>query len=61
MNKYLKTKDIMEIFHFSRSKAYAIMNAPGFPWIKIGKTKYVPLDEFEKWQKQYLCKEYKLI
>jgi excisionase family DNA binding protein len=56
----LKVKDIQEALGCSGKKAYAIVNQKDFPKIKIGKTFYIPEDEFDKWVKRYLCKEFEI-
>lgn len=60
MTKMLKVKDIQEALGCSTKKAYAIINQKDFPKIKIGKTFYIPEEEFDKWVKKYIGKEYKL-
>ena len=61
MDKFLKVKDIAEILDCSMNKAYNVVGQKDFPKIKIGRNYYIPQDEFEKWTKNYLRKEYKVV
>lgn len=56
--KLLKVKDIQERIGCGINRAYDIVRQRDFPKIIIGKRYYVPEDEFEKWLKRYLYKEY---
>lgn len=49
--KVLTTNDLMDIFGISRNKAVRIMNMPGFPSLKIGRTYVITYANFEKWMK----------
>lgn len=42
-------KDIQGIFRVGKSKAYEIINAKGFPKIKIGKQFYIPKNDLDNW------------
>ena len=45
----LSPKDIQQIFGCSRNKAYQIIEAKGFPKIKVGKQYYIPEADLERW------------
>lgn len=51
MKKYYSVKEIREIFGCGRSKAYDMIKKEGLPHIRIGRTIYIPISDFEKWQK----------
>ena len=57
---FLTAKDISVELGFSKSKVYDLLNQDDFPTIKIGGTYLVPREEFEKFMKRNLYKEYKL-
>lgn len=57
MQKILKIKDIQEILGCGKNTAYKLVTQRSFPKIKIGKTYYIPEDEFEKWMKTHLKQE----
>ena len=42
-------KDIQNIFHCGRTKAYQIMNMSGFPSFRIDSSIYVEKNELKKW------------
>ncbi|MCM1222321.1 MAG: helix-turn-helix domain-containing protein [Lachnospiraceae bacterium] len=48
--KYYTVKDIRDIFGCGQSKAYKMLKE-GIPHIRIGRNIYIPIKEFEKWQK----------
>lgn len=50
--------DIKEYFGCGINRAYDIVNQRDFPKIKIGNRLYIPEEEFQKWCKSYLRKEY---
>ena len=56
----LTVKDIKKSLGCGINRAYTIVNQNDFPKIKIGKRYYIPSNEYEKWLKNYLRKEYKL-
>ena len=58
--KILTVKEIKQILGCGINRAYDIVQQDDFPKIKIGKRYYIPQDEFEKWLKGYLRKEYKI-
>ena len=45
----LEVKDIQNIFHCGRNKAYQIMNMSGFPSFRIDSSIYVEKNELKKW------------
>ena len=58
--KYFRVKDIKTILGISQSQAYNLVNSDGFPTIRIGKTILIPVEDFDKWQKNYKNREYKM-
>lgn len=48
--KYYTVRDIKDIFGCGQSKAYKMLKE-GIPHIRIGRNIYIPIKEFEKWQK----------
>lgn len=56
----MTVKDVKETLGCGINRAYDIVNQPDFPKITIGKRFYIPKDEFEKWVKGYVRKEYVL-
>ena len=60
MMKILTVKEIKEILCCGINRAYDIVQQDDFPKIKIGSRYYIPQDEFERWIKSYLRKEYKI-
>jgi len=62
MDKLLKVEDIQEILNIKKSKAYELVNTPGFPAIRIGaKMIRIPQEDFEQWIKAYTGKTFKLL
>lgn len=49
MQKMLTPKDIQTLFGLSRTKAYRLIEAKGFPKIKIGRQYYIPETDLEHW------------
>lgn len=58
--KYLRVRDIKTILGISQSQAYNLVNSDGFPTLRIGKTILIPVEDFDKWQKNYKNREYKM-
>lgn len=58
MNEYLTAADIAKIIHCGKNKAYWLMHQPDFPSVKIGGRYLVSKDEFDKFMKQNVYKEY---
>ena len=58
--KYLRVSDIKKILGISKSQAYNLVNSDGFPTLKIGRTILIPVEDFDKWQKVYKNREYRL-
>lgn len=54
----LTVKDIKESLGCGINRAYSIVNQRDFPKVKIGNRYYIPKDEYEKWFKSYIRKEY---
>lgn len=52
--------DIKDIFHFSRSQAYSLIHANGFPSIRINNRYVVPKDALEKWINSYIGREFRI-
>ncbi len=44
--------DLMEIFHIGRTNAYKLMNAQGFPSIRINRMLYVRETDLARWLDQ---------
>ena len=51
-------EDIKKMFNIGQTSAYALVNSPGFPSIKINRKILVPKNELEKWLKTYCGKSY---
>lgn len=49
MQKMLTPKDIQTLFGLSRTKVYQLIEAKGFPKIKIGRQYYIPETDLERW------------
>lgn len=58
--EYYTVADVQKILKFSRKKTYALVNQPDFPKMKIGREIRIPKEEFEKFLKHLLYKEYTL-
>ena len=56
----LTVKDIKLSLGCGINRAYDIVNQKDFPKIKIGQRIYIPKEEYEKWLKMYLRKEYNI-
>lgn len=56
----LTVKNIQQTLGCGINRAYDIIKQDDFPKIKIGCRYYIPQDDFEKWLKKYLRKEYKI-
>lgn len=41
--------DIQRIFNLGRTSAYQLMNASGFPTIRLNKKMYVPVNKLNQW------------
>ena len=55
-----RVPDLIQITHFGRDKAYALMRSKAFPSIKIGNTYIVTKDKFEEWLDSVSGKDFKL-
>ena len=51
-------EDIERIFQISRTKAYQLIGANGFPSLRINKRVYVPKNKLETWIDRYCGKEF---
>ena len=49
----LTVRELQELLHIGRDKAYALMHAKAFPSIKIGGQYYVSREELDKWLNRY--------
>ena len=58
MTNMLTIKDIQERLRIKKSKAYQLVNTPGFPALKIDSMIRVPEDKFEKWINSYIGKTF---
>jgi len=50
--------DIQKIFQCGKIKAYALVNAKGFPKLRVNRRILVPKDKLEKWINTYTGKEF---
>jgi len=50
--------DIQKIFQCGQEKAYALVNAKGFPKLRVNRRILVPKDKLEKWINTYTSKEF---
>ena len=48
----LTVKDLMEVLHLGKDRAYALMRSRSFPALRIGKSYLVTRDSLEKWLDQ---------
>ena len=46
---FLSAKNVAELLGVSISSAYELMQEPGFPVLKIGSRKVVPIEKFRTW------------
>lgn len=53
----LTVKDIEDIFKMRRSTAYKLMDSACFPSIKIGRTRYVRLEDLKEFLRENVNKE----
>ncbi len=51
--KYLTTKDVCDILHISRKKAYELYKVKGFPVVQIGKDYIVDEDKLKAFLDRY--------
>ncbi|MCR4647977.1 MAG: helix-turn-helix domain-containing protein [Lachnospiraceae bacterium] len=58
--KVLTVKDVCEILHIGRDKAYALFKSEGFPSICLGGRYFVTEASFINWLHQYEYKEFAL-
>lgn len=58
--KFLMVKDLQEILHIGRDKAYALMHSKAFPAIKIGGRYFVAQDQLQKWIENYSYKTFEV-
>lgn len=56
----LTVKNVKQTLGCGINRAYDIIKQDDFPKIKIGNRYYIPKDDFEKWMKHYIRKEYKI-
>lgn len=59
MVNLLTIQDIQDRLKIKKSKAYQLVNTPGFPAIRIDSMIRVPEDKFEKWLYSYIGKQFK--
>ena len=55
---FYTTKDLMEIFHIGKNKAYKLMNQRDFPSIKLGNKYLVSKSNLEEFLNRYKYKSY---
>lgn len=58
--KLLTVKDLQEILHIGRDKAYALMHSKAFPATKIGGRYFVAQEQLQKWIERYAYKSFDL-
>lgn len=61
MEEFYTPKEIQELLKLSKNTAYRLINQPDFPKLKIGGSIRVPKDEFIKFIKRYIGKDFDLI
>jgi predicted DNA-binding transcriptional regulator AlpA len=59
-SKLLTPKDVQGIFSVSRGVAYRLMNAKGFPTIRVGNRLYVTQQALDEWLVHQTGKEFVL-
>lgn len=48
-NIAITVRDLADMLHISMPTAYAITEKQGFPVVRVGRKKIIPLAELEKW------------
>lgn len=61
MEEFYTPKEIQELLKLSKNTAYRLLSQPDFPKLKIGGSIRVPKEEFEKFIKRYIGKDFDLI
>ncbi len=56
----LYVKDLMEVLHIGRDKAYSLMRSKAFPSTQLGKNYFVTIDNLNKWLDDNAGRNYKL-
>lgn len=59
MTRMLTIEDVQTILNIKKTKAYQLVNTPGFPSLKIDSMIRIPEDKFEEWIKHYTGKQFK--
>lgn len=57
---FLNVDDVSRRLNISKKTAYRIVRSPGFPAIRLGRLYRVDPELFEKWQKNYAYKEFRI-
>lgn len=60
MDRMLTVKELQEVLHIGRDRAYNLMRSSCFPSMIIGTRYYVSQSNLEKWINTYAYKEFKL-
>ena len=47
--QFIKVTDMAKILKINRQKAYELIHSEDFPFITIGKSIRIPVNQFEKW------------
>lgn len=58
MIKTYTVKDVADILHIGKNKAYALMKSQGFPAVRLNRTLIVREDMLDKWLSQNTGKQY---
>lgn len=60
MDRFLTVKDIGDILHIGKSKAYKLCALDGFPSIKIGSQYRIKESDFDRWIDRNINNEIKI-
>jgi predicted DNA-binding transcriptional regulator AlpA len=56
----MQVEDLQKALCISRNIAYKLMDSNGFPSMRIGRRRVVPIEAFNKWLMQYAGKDFSL-
>ena len=59
MTRMLTIEDVQKILNIKKTKAYQLVNTPGFPALRIDSMVRIPEDKLEDWIKHYTGKTFK--
>lgn len=57
-NRLLTCKDLQNVFHCGKDKAYQLMHSSGFPTIQVGGRYYVKQGDLNTWLNTYTGRKY---